>query len=119
MTTNDYYEYGQHFDMEVTPGQMPKDVKRIFRHCDNTYNNRHYFFSASERAIYRYYSYGGGFAGIASSFRVSKKSIRYQLIPDEDDGTPNTPNKRDSIVVSDRFIRRVEGMNKIELDRFK
>ena len=119
MTTNDYYEYGQHFDMEVTSGKMPKDVKRVIRHGNNTYNDRYYFFSASERSMYKYFTSYGGIADRMNSYPVSKVSIRFQLIPDEDDGTPNTPNKRDSIYVSDRFIRRVEGMNKIELDRFK
>ena len=115
MTTNIYYDHIDDFDgAEPLENEMPRDVKRLIYHCRHTYHNRLYFFSPSEKQFYRYFP-KSEYAEKLGGYRVSKRSLRYQFIPEEDDGTPSTPNIRDSIVVSDRFVKRVEKMNKLEL----
>lgn len=119
MSIVNYYEHIEDFDgVTPKPDKMPADVKRIISHCSFTYNRRYYFFSPSRKQIYRYYT-DIDFAVLLESRKTSKTSFRYLLIPDIDDGTPNTPNKRDSINISDRFIKRIEGMNKLVLPKLK
>lgn len=120
MTTENYYEHINDFgEMKAYPNSeiMPKDIKRIFKHCSHTYYNRIYFFSESEKQFYRYYQNDPKNAYIVYSRKQTKNaSDTFSLIPDEDDGTPNTRNYRDNITVSKLFLTRVKSMNKIELE---
>ena len=96
---------------------MPKDVKRLFKHCSHAYNNRYYFFSESTKTFYCYFtSYGGHISGVYSRKQKENASDTYYLIPDEDDGTTNTKNSRDCITISKQFLNRIKNMNKIELE---
>ena len=116
----DYYLYFNDFgDIKVPPKPdlMPKDIKRLFKHCSHTYNNRIYFFSESTQLFYRYYTdYGGHFIEVYSRKQTKNASNSYYFIPDEDDGTPKTKNYRDSITVSKQFLNRIKNMNEIELE---
>ena len=116
MATN-YYEHINDFEgIEPVPNAMPPDVKRLISHTKHTYNDRFYFFSPSDKSFYRYYEQYKHAVPVCSNQPFKKStSERYQFIPDADDGTPNTPNIRDNIVVSDRFMKRVENMNKLIL----
>lgn len=117
MTTN-YYEHFNDFEgLNPKPEIMPSDVKRIISHCDNTYYRRFYFFSPSQKQLYRYYKQSDFAVPITSN--IVYKSIRYQLIPDIDDGTPNTPNKRDNIIKSDRFMMRIIQIHKLILPKLR
>ena len=116
----DYYTHFDDFgDIEIPPKPelMPKDVKRLFKHCSHTYNTRIYFFSESTKLFYRYYqSNGGNIYDVYSRKPSEKASDIFYLIPDEDDGTSNTPHCRDRITVSKQFMNRIKNMNKIELE---
>ena len=120
---NDYYIHIDDFgDIETLPKPelMPKDVKRIFKHCSHTFNSRIYFFSESTKQFYRYFQSNGGTISNVYSLKKSEKASEiFYLIPDEDDGTPNTPNCRDRITASKQFINRIKNMNKIELENAK
>ena len=113
MTTNNYYEHINDFDgIEPAVNVMPSDVKRLISHCDHTYNDRYYFFSPCEKQFYRYFDKGEYAIKLSCSI-VSKKSVKYNFLPDEDfDGSLNI---RDTIIVSDRFMKRIENMNKLVL----
>ena len=116
----DYYTHFNDFgDIEIPPKSelMPKDVKRLFKHCSHTYNTRIYFFSESTKEFYRYFqSTGGTISGFYSRKQTKNSSDTFYFIPDEDDGTPNTPNCRDQITASKQFMNRIKNMNKIELE---
>ena len=110
-----YYEHINDFEgIEPVADAMPADVKRLISHTKHTYHERFYFFSPSEKTFYRYYEQFKHAYPVCSN-AINKKSERYQFIPDADDGTPNTPNIRDNIYLSDRFMKRVEKMNKLIL----
>ena len=110
-----YYQHIDDFEGIVPKDNaMPSDVKRIISHCNHNYLTRYYFFSPSQIKIYRYYKNGYAYELIKTRFQ---KSYKVCLIPDEDDGTPRTPNIRDLIYVSDRFMKRIENMNKLILPK--
>ena len=109
-----YYQHIDDFDGVVPlDNAMPSDVKRLISHCNHNYHKRYYFFSPSQRAFYRYYR------NETTAYQLATKQHQkypvVQLIPDEDDGTAKTPNIRDSICISNRFIQRIENMNKLIL----
>ena len=119
-----YYQHIDDFDGVVPlDNAMPSDVKRLISHCNHNYHKRYYFFSPSQRAFYRYYR------DATSAYQLATKQHQkypvVQLIPDEDErckasrdfvvGTAKTPNIRDSICISNRFIQRIENMNKLIL----
>ena len=115
-----YYEHFNDFD-GLTPSAniMPSDVKRLISHTKHEYKTRYYFFSPSERILYRYYDSNDGndhaYKLYGNYIGKNNKTIRYQIIPDSDDGTNKTDTVRDSLFVSDRFIKRIENMNKLIL----
>ena len=106
MTTN-YYIHSNDFECDdVTEYVMPSDIKRIISHNQHTFYKRIYFFSPSERQIYRYLPMFCGCSETIKAYKVGK-SLKFNLLTDE--------NKHDSIYVSDRLIARTSGMSKIEL----
>ena len=106
-----YYQHIDDFEGIVPKDNaMPSDVKRLISNCNHNYLNRLYFFSPSQMRFYRYYTDG-------NAYIVYNRGISYYFIPDEDDGTPRTPNIRDLIYVSDRFMKRIENMNKLILPK--
>ena len=116
----DYYIHFSDFGEIETPPKpelMPKDIKRLFKHCSHTFNDRIYFFSESTKLFYHYFQSNGGYVNIVYSRKQTKNaSDTFYLIPDEDDGTANTPNCRVVITASKQFINRIKNMNKLELD---
>ena len=112
-----YYQHIDDFEGIVPKDNvMPSDVKRLISHCNHNYLTRYYFFSPSQRKFYRYYTSYNGYAYELALIQC-KKSHKFTLIPDEDDGTSRTPNIRDSISPTDRFIQRIENMNKLILPK--
>ena len=110
-----YYQHIDDFEGVVPKDNaMPADVKRLISHCNYNYLNRLYFFSPSRRTFYRYYT--DGHAYIVYN-RPNHKSYVYQFIPDDDNGTHRNQHYRDCITVSDRFIQRIENMNKLILPK--
>ena len=59
-----YYKYFSDFECQPKDNLMPKDIKRIFKHCDHEFNKRYYFISESEKIIYRFYPNDNGGAVI-------------------------------------------------------
>ena len=102
-----YYIHADDFECDdVTEYVMPSDIKRIISHNQHTFYKRIYFFSPSERQIYRYLPMFCGCSETIKAYKVGK-SLKFNLLTDE--------NKHDSIYVSDRLIARTSGMSKIEL----
>ena len=109
MTTDYYYDNADEFGCDVMIGLMPNDVKRILKNCDHTYEKRFYFFSASEKMIYRYFPQIGMSETLMSS--TVGKSIKFNILADS--------GKHDSIVISSRFLKRIEHMKSLTLTRMK
>ena len=112
-----YYQHINDFD-GITPldNAMPADVKRLISHSKYNYQTHYYFFSPSQRTFYRYYKDGYAYKVYSMSFH---KGLRFTFIPDEDDGTSKTPNIRDTIYLSNRFMQRIEHMNKLILPNLR
>ena len=109
MTTN-YYIHADDFDCDDVPVYiMPADIKRIVSHNRHTFHKRVFFFSPSERQVYRYdplmkivQLVKGGEIG---------NSLKFNLVTDE--------SRHDSLYVSDRMIAYTSNMSKIELIKSK
>ena len=105
MTTN-YYTHSADFDCDNVPDYiMPADIKRIVSHNRHTFHKRVFFFSPSERQVYRYdplmrttQLVKGGEIG---------NSLKFNLVTDE--------SRHDSLYVSGIMLARVSNMTKIEL----
>ena len=67
--------------------------------------------------FYRYHHYSEIAVRLAT--KQYQKCIYANLIPDEDDGTFKTPNIRDTICISNRFLKRIENMNKLILPNLR
>ena len=109
MTTN-YYTHSADFDCDDVPDYiMPADIKRIVSHNRHTFHKRVFFFSPSERQVYRYdplmkivQLVKGGEIG---------NSLKFNLVTDE--------SRHDSLYVSGIMLARVSNMTKIELMKSK
>ena len=111
-----YYQHIDDFDGIIpVDNAMPADVKRMISHCNHNYLKRYYFFSPSQRTFYRYYP-NDKYAYELTTTRFQKYT-KCCVIPDEDNGTSKTPNIRDSIYLSNRFMQRIEHMNKLILPK--
>ena len=105
MTPN-YYIHADDFDCDNVPDYiMPADIKRIVSHNRHTFHKRVFFFSPSERQVYRYdplmkivQLVKGGEIG---------NSLKFNLVTDE--------SRHDSLYVSGIMLARVSNMTKIEL----
>ena len=120
METKTKYVHEDDFDgLKVVEGVMPEDVKRLMSHCGHTYKHRYYFFSPSERSFYWYFKKDDGSWKSrkldGSWANKSKRSVIYSFIPDEFEAFSKMYDYRDTIVVTDRFMKRIEKMNKLEL----
>ena len=111
-----YYQHIDDFDGIIpVDNAMPADVKRLISHCNHNYLTRYYFFSPSTRTFYRYYC-KDCYAYELVNYQMGKSAM-VKLIPDEDDGTTNTPKILDSIYISQRFMQRIANMNKLILPK--
>ena len=109
-----YYLHIDDFDGIVpVDNAMPKDVKRLISHCNHNYHKRYYFFSPSQMAFYRYHHYDK--IAVQLSICQNNKCYKVNLLPDENKGTGITQNIHDSICISNRFLKRIENMNKLIL----
>ena len=109
MTTDYYYVNADEFGCDVMEGLMPTDVKRIYKHCDHTYEKRFYFVSASEKMIYRYFpDYEMSETLMSSNYGKGQK---FNILTDA--------GKHDSIVINSRFLKRIENMKSLILPRMK
>ena len=105
MTTK-FYIHSADFECDVVPDYiMPSDIKRIISHNRHTFHKRIFFFSPSERQVYRY-------DPLMKIIQLVKgceigNSLKFNLVTDE--------SRHDSLCVSDRMLARVSNMNKIEL----
>ena len=104
-----YYQHIDDFEGIVPKDNaMPADVKRLISHSKYNYHYRIYFFSPSRRTFYTYYSDGSAY--IVYNRKVNN-TLRFTFIPDEG------RKYRDCITVSDRFMQRIENMNKLILPK--
>ena len=104
-----YYQHIDDFEGIVPKDNaMPSDVKRLISHSKYNYHNRHYFFSPSRRTFYIYYPDGHAYTVYN---RPANNGLSFTFIPDEG------RKLRDCIYVSDRFMQRIENMNKLILPK--
>ena len=112
---SDYYTHFNDFGEMKTypkPEIMPKDVKRLFKHCDHTYYIRPIFFSESTKLFYLFHENENYVDEVYSRKRTPNASPIFYFIDDF-----NYENKfygHDSISVSKQFLNRIKNMNKIE-----
>ena len=109
MTTN-YYIHSADFACDNVPDYiMPYDVKRIISHNRHTFHKRVFFFSPSERQVYRY----DPLMRITELVKGSEigNSLKFNLVTDE--------SRHDTLYVSDRMLAYTSNMNKIELMKSK
>ena len=103
---SEYFIHYDDFDFipqsyhQFTPDKYPNDIKRIISYNQHTFHKRIYFFSPSQRIIYKV-------CCGPLSYHVSYHSRVYCLIDDM--------NKRVSLCINDLFIVRTSDMKKIEL----
>ena len=109
MTTN-YYIYADDFACDDVPDYiMPADVKRIISHNRHTFHKRVFFFSPSERQVYRY-SPSMRTIELVKGSKIGN-SLKFNLVTDE--------SRHDTLYVSDRMIAYTSNMSKIELIKSK
>ena len=107
-----YYDHVNDFNgLKPADYVMPYDVKRLIEHCGHTYNDRFYFYSPSERRFYRYNDVKQKAVVMKANSKHDPISPRYRFVADDD--------FRDSIIVSKLFMKRVEGMKSLKLERVK
>ena len=113
-----FYLHSNDFDGIIpVDNAMPSDVKRLISHCNHNYHKRYYFFSPSQRAFYRYHHYDK--IAVRLSTSRCNKCYKVNLLPDENKGTGITQNIHDAITISDRFMKRIENMNKLILPNLR
>ena len=88
----------------ITPDRYPNDIKRIVSSGNHTFHKRVYFFSPSQRKVYKL-GYG------PLNYQVRWNSHVHCLVDDI--------NKRCSLCVNDRLIDRTSNLTKIELMKSK
>ena len=82
---------------------IPRDIKRIIKHCDHTFLKRYYFISESTKQIYRF---------IYNEFKqlcINKKQGYITLISDNE--------KHTNIYATNNLFKRIKEMKIIELER--
>ena len=110
-----YYDNANEFEgVEPIDYVMPYDVKRLMKHGKHTYRKRFYFYSPSERRFYRYFDDEQRAVVMKGKVMNEKtQSIRYHFIPDISYSVGD--KVRDKILLSKHFMKRVEGMKRIDL----
>mgnify|MGYP001063003860 FL=1 len=114
---NNYYEHINDFgEMKAYPKPeiMPKDVKRLFKHCDNEYYIRPIFFSESSKKFYLFHESENYVDEVYSRKRSPNASPTFYFIPDF--SYKNKFYIHDCITVSKQFLNRIKNMNKIYLE---
>ena len=109
-----YYQHIDDFEGFVPKDNvMPSDVKRLISHCNHTFYKRYYFFSPSQMKFYRYYTD----YHYTYELSMSGKFNKVNLLPDTNKGVGPTQKIHDAINITDRFIQRIENMNKLILPK--
>ena len=109
MTPN-YYIHADDFDCDNVPDYiMPADIKRIVSHNRHTFHKRVFFFSPSERQVYRF----DPLMRITELVKDGEigNSLKFNLVTDE--------SRHDTLYVSDRMIAYTWNISKIELIKSK
>ena len=112
----DYYTHINDFgEMKVypKPEMMPKDVKRLFKHCDHTYYIRPIFFSESTKLFYLFHENENYVDVVYSRKQTPNASPTFYFI--DDYSLENKFYLHDTITVSKQFLNRIKNMNKLEL----
>ena len=101
-----YYIHYDDFDCDDVPENvMPKDIKRIVSHGKHTFHKRIFFFSPSQRQVYRYCTHDRLVETVKG--HTVGNSLRFNLVPDT--------TRHDTLCVNDRMLDITRDMNKIEL----
>ena len=101
-----YYIHHDDFDGLVVPDQvMPNDIKRIVSHGKHTFHKRPFFFSPSQRQVYRYTA-TDKLVEIVKG-HTAGNSLVFNLVTDE--------SRHDALYVNDRMLDIIRDMPKIEL----
>ena len=104
-----YYDHAADFECDdVAEGVLPSDIKRIISHGQHTFHRRLYFFSPSQRQVYRCYPPQCG--QLLNSYTIYN-SLKYNLITDD--------GKHDALCVNDKLIARTATMTKLVLPKMK
>ena len=105
---SEYFKYYNDFECKsefITTDKYPSDIKRIISTCDgsHTFHKRFYFFSESQRKVYKLCS-------DPLSYHVRGEDTHVYCLVDD-------MNKRCSFCVSDFLIAITSNMSKIELPK--
>ena len=101
-----YYIHHDDFDGLAVPDQvMPNDIKRIVSHGKHTFRKRIFFFSPSQRQVYRYIA-TDKLVEVVKGHTVGN-SLVFNLVTDE--------SRHDTLYVNDRMLDIIRDMPKIEL----
>ena len=102
-----YYKYESDFELPESckiKNKYPSDIKRIISICDgsHTFHKRFYFFSASQRQVYKLNSN-------PLKYQTIGNSLKYTLVDDM--------NKRCSFSVSDFLIALTANQSRVALPK--
>ena len=102
-----YYEHYNHFgdSHHVCSESMPSDVKRLISYGKHTLRTRDYFFSPSERMLYKFNPTWEDYFRVKP--RKTGPSLVFRVRTDD--------KKSTAIYVSDKFLERTQSMNALEI----
>ena len=107
---SDYYDNIDEFEgVEPIAYVMPYDVLRLILHKDHYFYKRYYFYSPGERMFYKYNNHKRTARRLKGVFQNDNGTVRYRFIDDN--------NKDDELLLSRFFIKRIEGMKVIRLEK--
>ena len=107
---SDYYDNIDEFEgIEPIAYVMPFDVVRLLSHNNHSFHKRLYFYSPSTRVFYKYNAMKRTARRLKGVMKNDNATVRYRFIDDGD--------KNDEILLSRFFIKRIEGMKAIRLDK--
>ena len=107
---SDYYDNIDEFEgIEPIAYVMPFDVLRLILHKNHSFHQRFYFYSPSVRVFYKYNECKRTARRLKGVFQNDYATVRYRFIDDD--------NKDDEILLSRFFIKQIEGMKTIRLEK--
>ena len=102
---SDYYDNIDEFEgIEPIAYVMPFDVLRLLSHNNHSFHKRLYFYSPSARVFYKYNATKKTARRLKGVMKNDNATVRYRFVDDE-------------ILLSRFFIKRIEGMKSIRLDK--
>ena len=107
---SDYYDNIDEFEgIEPIAYVMHFDVLRLLSHNNHSFHKRLYFYSPSARVFYKYNANKRTARRLKGVMKNDNATVRYRFVDDDD--------KDDEILMSRFFIKRIEGMKAIRLDK--